>query len=154
MNRYRSAAVLVLAVLSTLALAGPAAAQHQVPFHGVFEGDYTVTPIPGTPTATLVVTGLNAVSVETSAPGTYFCVAGFDHGYLGIQELGNGRTLVIFSVDGRRVKSLVSGVREAGEYRETWDGRSDDGLPVGNGIYYARLITAQGKFSRKLVHLH
>ena len=47
-----SAAVLVLAVLGASA---PAAAQHQVPFHGVFEGDYTVTPILGTATATLVV---------------------------------------------------------------------------------------------------
>jgi hypothetical protein len=55
MKCRHSAASLVLAVLATLGLAGPAAAQHQVPFHGVFEGDYTVTPIPGTPTATLVV---------------------------------------------------------------------------------------------------
>src|SRR4051812_31828381 len=55
--KYRSsAASLALAVVAVLGLAGPAAAQHQVPFHGVFEGDYTVTPIPGTPTATLVVT--------------------------------------------------------------------------------------------------
>jgi hypothetical protein len=56
MKRHSLAASLVLAVLATIGLAGPAAAQHQVPFHGVFEGDYTVTPIPGTPTAELVVT--------------------------------------------------------------------------------------------------
>ena len=56
MKCLRSAAVLVLAFLAILGLAGPADAQHQVPFHGVFEGDYTVTPIPNTPTATLVVT--------------------------------------------------------------------------------------------------
>jgi hypothetical protein len=55
MNCYSSAASLVLAVLATLSMAGSAAAQHQAPFHGVFEGDYTVTPIPGTPTASLVV---------------------------------------------------------------------------------------------------
>lgn len=41
---------------------------------------------------------VNAVSVETSAPGTYFCVAGFNHGYLGLQELGDGKKLAIFSV--------------------------------------------------------
>jgi hypothetical protein len=41
---------------------------------------------------------VNSVSVETSAPGTYFCVGGFNHGYLGLQELGNGKKLVIFSV--------------------------------------------------------
>jgi hypothetical protein len=55
MKRHSPAASLVLAVLTIVGLAGPAAAQHPVPFHGVFEGDYTVTPIPGTPTATLVV---------------------------------------------------------------------------------------------------
>lgn len=55
MRLHTSAAVFVLAVLATLGLAGPVAAQNQVPFHGEFEGNYTVTPIPGTPTATLVV---------------------------------------------------------------------------------------------------
>jgi len=62
MKRHGSAASLVLAVLATLGLAGPAAAQHQVPFHGVFDGDYTVTPIPNTPTATLVVSASGAGS--------------------------------------------------------------------------------------------
>src|SRR4051812_37728032 len=55
MKRRSLAAGLVLAVLATLGIAGPVAAQHQVPFHGVFEGDYSVTPIPNTPTAKLVV---------------------------------------------------------------------------------------------------
>ena len=41
---------------------------------------------------------MNSVSVETSAPGTYFCVAGFNHGYFGIQELADGKKLAIFSV--------------------------------------------------------
>ena len=40
----------------------------------------------------------NEVTVERSAPGTYFCVCGWDAGYFGIQELGDGRKLVIFSV--------------------------------------------------------
>ncbi len=55
MKRHRIAASFGLAVLAIFGIAGPVAAQHEVPFHGVFEGDYTVTPIPGTPTATLVV---------------------------------------------------------------------------------------------------
>lgn len=55
MRRHSFAPNLILAVLATVGFAGPAAAQHQVPFHGVFEGDYTVTPIPNTTTATLVV---------------------------------------------------------------------------------------------------
>ena len=40
----------------------------------------------------------NEVTVEKSAPGTYFCVCGFSKGYYGIQELANGKKLLIFSV--------------------------------------------------------
>ncbi|MDX1945100.1 MAG: DUF3472 domain-containing protein [Pirellulaceae bacterium] len=38
------------------------------------------------------------VTVEKSAPGTYFCVGGFNHGYFGLQELASGNKLLIFSV--------------------------------------------------------
>ncbi len=36
--------------------------------------------------------------VQKSADGTYFCAVGFNSGYFGIQELANGKKLVIFSV--------------------------------------------------------
>ncbi len=55
MNRFRFGAGLALAVVTVLGLTSPATAAGQVPFSGVFAGDYTVTPIPNTPTATLVV---------------------------------------------------------------------------------------------------
>src|SRR5215471_4930126 len=40
----------------------------------------------------------NEVTVEQSAPGTYFCACGWNKGYFGIQELASGKKLVIFSV--------------------------------------------------------
>jgi hypothetical protein len=40
----------------------------------------------------------NEVTVESSARGTYFAVCGWDRGYYGLQELGNGKKLLIFSV--------------------------------------------------------
>jgi hypothetical protein len=40
----------------------------------------------------------NELTVEKSAPGTYFMACGFDGGYFGIQELGNGKKVVLFSV--------------------------------------------------------
>ena len=40
----------------------------------------------------------NEVVVDQSAPGTYFCVCGFNHGYFGIQQLDDKRKVVIFSV--------------------------------------------------------
>ena len=38
------------------------------------------------------------VVVERSAPGSYFMACGFHHGYFGIQELANGKKVVLFSV--------------------------------------------------------
>lgn len=40
----------------------------------------------------------NEITVEQSAEGTYFAVIGFNKGYFGIQELSNGKKVIIFSV--------------------------------------------------------
>jgi len=40
----------------------------------------------------------NEVTVEKSYPGSYFCVCGFKHGYFGIQQLWQGKKVVLFSV--------------------------------------------------------
>lgn len=40
----------------------------------------------------------NEVTIESSARGTYFAVCGWDKGYYGLQELGDGKKLLIFSV--------------------------------------------------------
>jgi hypothetical protein len=40
----------------------------------------------------------NELTVEKSVPGSYFMACGFEHGYFGIQELGDGRKVVLFSV--------------------------------------------------------
>ena len=40
----------------------------------------------------------NEMTVAKSAQGTYFMAAGFSKGYFGIQELGNGKKVVLFSV--------------------------------------------------------
>ncbi len=40
----------------------------------------------------------NEMTVEKSADGTYFMAAGWSKGYFGIQELANGKKLVLFSV--------------------------------------------------------
>ena len=64
----------------------------------------------------------NEATIEKSADGTYFMAAGFRHGYFGIQELANGKKLVLFSVwdptsgddpskvdESKRVKTLHKG---------------------------------------------
>ena len=62
--------------------------------------------------------------------------------------------LAVFSVDGRRVRTLASGARDAGEYHIVWDGRDDASQPAAAGIYYLRLVTPQGRFSSRLTLLH
>ena len=61
--------------------------------------------------------------------------------------------LAIYGVDGRRVKVLVQGEREAGEYRLSWDGTDERGRAAAPGVYYARLGADGRVFTKKLVRL-
>jgi hypothetical protein len=61
--------------------------------------------------------------------------------------------LSLFSIDGRRVRTLVSGTRPAGAWRVVWNGEDDAGRSVAPGIYWARLETAGRTTTRRLVFL-
>jgi hypothetical protein len=61
--------------------------------------------------------------------------------------------LTIYSVDGRRVRTLVDGLRDAGQYRMQWDGRDSRGTHVAPGVYYARLLAGPKRFTRQVVLL-
>jgi hypothetical protein len=47
--------------------------------------------------------------------------------------------LSVYTIDGRRVATLVNEVMPAGEHHVTWDGRDDGGRPVASGAYFYRL---------------
>ncbi len=72
-------------------------------------------------------------------------------------EFGLARTgaveLSIYGIDGRRVRLLVQGEREAGNYRLNWDGADDRGRSAAPGVYYARLRADGREFTKKLVRL-
>jgi hypothetical protein len=61
--------------------------------------------------------------------------------------------LSLFSVDGRRVATLVHDARAAGVYHVPWDGRTTTGGRIPQGLYFARLVTPQGRFTRTLIVL-
>jgi hypothetical protein len=61
--------------------------------------------------------------------------------------------LEIFSVDGRRVRTLVDGPRDAGQYSVTWDARGADGQRVAAGLYYIRFVAGSSRFTRRVVVL-
>lgn len=100
----------------------------------------------------------NEVIVDRSAPGTYFCVCGFSMGYFGIQELGNGKKVAIFSVwdpgdqddpdtvnAERRVKLVAQGetVRIGRFGNEGTGGQSFLDLDWQPGETYRFLVTAR-----------
>jgi hypothetical protein len=58
--------------------------------------------------------------------------------------------LSVYSVDGRKQRTLIRGVQNAGIHNVVWDGLDEGGARVPTGVYYARLVTAQGTQSQPL----
>jgi len=59
--------------------------------------------------------------------------------------------LKVYDINGRFVKTLVSGYLQKGTYRETWSGRDEQGKSLASGIYLI-LMQAEGfKDARKVI---
>lgn len=61
--------------------------------------------------------------------------------------------LIVYDVLGRKVKTLVSEIKEAGKYRSIWDGTNDFGNRLSSGIYIIRLETDKILSSMKVMML-
>jgi hypothetical protein len=61
--------------------------------------------------------------------------------------------LEIYDVGGRRVRALVTGIQEAGQHRVRWNGRGDDGVALGAGLYWARLEYGGRSLTRRVTVL-
>lgn len=59
----------------------------------------------------------------------------------------------LFSVTGKRVRTLLSESRAPGDYQVRWNGRSDTGDPVTSGLYFCRLQSGGDTDIRKLILL-
>lgn len=59
--------------------------------------------------------------------------------------------LGVFDIQGRLVRTLVTGPRPAGAQEIEWDGRTDDGRPAGAGVYAIRLDAAGMHAARRIV---
>lgn len=58
--------------------------------------------------------------------------------------------LVVFGLDGRVVRTLVSGAQAAGRHEVTWDGRDDAGRAASSGSYLCRLQSGAQVDARKI----
>jgi len=61
--------------------------------------------------------------------------------------------LAVYSVDGRRIRTVASGWREAGVYRESWKADDDERRPVAPGVYFVRLTADGARFTKRIVHI-
>jgi hypothetical protein len=61
--------------------------------------------------------------------------------------------LEIFDVRGRRVKTLVDGVLDAGEHPLTWSGHDDSGRIVPPGVYFYRVHAGAFRETRKAIRV-
>jgi hypothetical protein len=59
----------------------------------------------------------------------------------------------VFDVRGERVRTLVDESREAGRYREHWDGRDAAGHTVGAGVYFVRVRATGNDVTRRVIRL-
>ena len=67
---------------------------------------------------------------------------------------GSGMTeLKIFDVNGRLIKTLISGELSAGGYSENWNGSDFSGKPVSSGIYFIQLKSGDYHKSIKCILL-
>jgi photosystem II stability/assembly factor-like uncharacterized protein len=58
--------------------------------------------------------------------------------------------LAIYDVSGRLVRTLVDGIRNAGDHRVIWDGLDDGGRGVSSGVYLYQLEAGDKSVTRKM----
>jgi YVTN family beta-propeller protein len=62
--------------------------------------------------------------------------------------------LEVFDLQGRRVRTLASGMQAAGWHEQRWTGRTDGGTTIGPGLYFVRFEAQKHEFKQRLVWLH
>jgi len=61
--------------------------------------------------------------------------------------------VAVFNVLGQQVKELFDGLAEIGVNRVSWDGADSNGSSVASGVYFYRLKTSAGVFTKKMTFL-
>jgi hypothetical protein len=60
-------------------------------------------------------------------------------------------SLEVFDARGRKLATLFSGLRVPGSYDVTWDGKDENGVTVGTGVYLVRLVSGSEITLRKML---
>jgi len=95
----------------------------------------------------------NAAGVTLKAvPSTYSLTQNFPNPFnptttieYSIPTAGNV-SLVVYNVAGQKVRTLVNNTQSASFYKVVWDGKNDNGMTVGTGTYFYKLVS--GNYSK------
>lgn len=58
--------------------------------------------------------------------------------------------MAIYNLLGQKVKTLINEIKYAGEFSIDWDGRNEYNQLISSGIYFCRVKTNEGSFTRKM----
>ena len=61
--------------------------------------------------------------------------------------------LTVFNLKGERIRTLLNEIQSAGNYRITWDGKSDNGLTTPTGIYILKMQTDRFQKDMKMIQI-
>jgi hypothetical protein len=61
--------------------------------------------------------------------------------------------LAIYNIRGQLVQTLADGVQPAGRFSVVWRGTDAEGAAVASGVYFARLMTCDGEYNRRVTLL-
>ncbi len=60
-------------------------------------------------------------------------------------------SIKIFSISGKRVKTIFNGTLQAGIHQYIWDGKDENGLNLSAGVYSILLSTGDKKVAKRIV---
>ncbi len=63
-------------------------------------------------------------------------------------------SLTIYDINGKRIKTLVNGLKDSGDYQIDWDGRDGSKNLIPNGIYYYRFHTGNLVEMKSIIKIH
>ena len=61
--------------------------------------------------------------------------------------------IAIINSKGEEVRSIINRYHHVGEYFLQWDGRNDQGINMGSGIYFYKIISDERIKTQKMIYL-
>jgi hypothetical protein len=129
---------------------------------GEGSASFTVTASDGVNTAVLNVSvsitkGTGVARSAGSPPGRFFLSQAYPNPFnpsatitFGLPERAD-IVLRIFDANGKRVKDLFAGAKEAGQYRISWNGTDEADRAVPSGVYLCHFSAGQCRFTQKVM---